>query len=377
MKRATKLRQVAAVGILLMSLPACRSGKKTEEANTVRIGALLALTGSGANYGKSLRQGIEIAKEEINHAGGINGKSLEVLYEDSQGDAKTGVAGFEKLATVDDVPIVIGSISSVILAVAPIADHRQVVIVNSSAISPKICEQATNFLFSLMVSGADEARFMARQFVKDHSSEPIAVLFSNNSSGIDTRDTFVKELSSAGGMLGHAEGYELNATDFRAQLAKIKNSKVKYGYLIAFSSAEFAGVLKQSKEMNLGIEWYSYSGFETKETLALAEGAAEGVIYSYPNYLPQAAQMESFQRNYQEKYGSWADIYTVTSYDALKLVAQTMAKYGTKAAQIREGLRKPGAYSGVFGDLRFGDKQCIQQNLTWKIVRNGTYVALQ
>jgi branched-chain amino acid transport system substrate-binding protein len=369
---------VIAAAILAMAPSACRFEKRVQERETLTIGALLALTGSGANYGKSLRQGIEIAREEINHGGGINGKMLEVVYEDSQGDAKTGVAGFEKLATVDGVPLVIGSISSVILAVAPIADRRQVILVNSSAISPRICEQATNFLFSLMPSGADEARFIAGEFIKGHRSEGMAVLYSNNASGVDTKDTFVRELQSAGGRVTDVEGYELGATDFRAQLAKIKNSKAKYGFLIAFSSAEFGGILRQSRELGLEIKWYSYSGIETKETLELAGSAAEGVIYSYPSYSRDSTKMETFQRKYQETYGSWADIYTVTSYDGLNLLAYVMAKYGTSPLRIRDGLRRTGDHNGVFGELRFQQtRQCVETHLMWKTVKGGKYVPLQ
>lgn len=260
-----------------------------------------------------------------------------------------------------------------ILSVAPIADEKQVILLNSSAISPKICEQAKNFLFSIMVSGAQEAHFMAQDYVRQHKNKPIVVLYSNNSSGIDTKNTFVQELKSVEGKIAIEEGYELGATDFKTQLAKIRASKAKSGYLIAFSSREFAGILKQSKEMGLGIQWYSYSGFETKETLELASNAAEGVIYSYPDYSSQKDLMENFQKKYQERYGSWADIYTVTSYDGVNMLAKIIVAYGTTSTQVQDGLRKSSTYIGVFGDLRFEDKQCVTKPLIWKTVRNAKY----
>ena len=344
---------------------------------TIKIGALLSLTGSGANYGKSLQQGIEVAREDINQSGGIGGKNLEVVYEDSQGDAKTGVSAFNKLVSIDHVPVVIGSISSVVLAVAPIADQKHVVLVNSSAISPKICEQATNFLFSFMVSGADEARFMAQDYATKHKNEPIAVLYSNNASGIDTKDVFAKELSARGGRLATTEGYDLNASDFRTQLAKIKNSGARFGYLIAFSSSEFARILRQAKELNLQIRWYSYSGFETRETLELAGAAAEGVVYSYPNYSPSRSEMDAFQRRYRERYGSWADIYTVTSFDATKLLAEVMRNNGLGPEEIQKGLRSYSSHTGLFGPLTFQGPQCVVRQLTWKTVKNGQYGLVQ
>ena len=342
----------------------------------VKIGALLALTGSGANYGKSLRNGIEIARDEINRSGGINGRPLEVVYEDSQGDAKTGLAGFDKLVNVDKVPVVLGSISSVILAVAPVADRKQVVFLNSSAISPKICEAAGNYLFSIMPSGAQESEFMAKELARRHKGQLIAVLYSNNSSGVGTKDAFVPAMQAAGGKIAAALSYELGATDFRTQLAKIKASGAKACYLIAFSSKEWADILNQAKQLGLSTQWYSYSGIETDETLRLAGTAANGIIYSYPAYQGTRALMDKFQDAYRAKHGTWADIYTVTSYDGMMMLASVMRKDGITATAIRDGLRRAGAYSGIFGEIRFNKKQYVDKPLLLKTVRKQRFETL-
>jgi branched-chain amino acid transport system substrate-binding protein len=367
---------VAGVILFLMVVAIVNLGPTHSENDTVRVGALLALTGSGANYGRSLRNGIELAKEEINSQGGIGGKRLEIVYEDSQGDAKTGVSAFTKLVDVDRVPLVIGSISSVILAVAPVADQRHVVLVNSSAISPKIPEQATNFLFSIMVSGAQEAEFFAGWYAKAHLSEPVAIIYSNNSSGIDTKDTLVRELTKAGGRIAATEGYELSTTDFRTHLTKIRESQAKHAYMIAFSSDEFARILNQAQELDLRMRWYTYSGFETRETLALSSSAAQGIVYSYPDYTAQQDRMDSFYRTYEAKFSSWPDIYTATSYDGINLLAQIMRQHGTSSLQIQGGLRQADAYLGVFGVLKFENRQYVKKPLLWKTVRDGRFVLL-
>jgi branched-chain amino acid transport system substrate-binding protein len=372
-------RKLAIAGLIVIVLAGLgifvykyRSNGNTNE-DIIRIGALVSLTGSSANYGKSLKQGIDIAVDEINKDGGINGKKLEVIYEDSQGDAKTGVSGFNKLVDVDRVPVVIGSISSVILAVEPIADEKKVVLINSSAISPKICEKAEDFLFSVMVNGATEARFMAGEISKKHQSEPIAILFSNNSSGVDTKNNFVKQMESTGGKIAIAEGYELNTTDFKPQLTKIKQSGAKIGYLIAFSSNEFANILTQSKEIGLNLQWYSYSGIETKETLELAKNSSEGVIYSYPQYDPNDVAFDGFQNKYESLYKSWADIYTVTSYDGIKLLSFVMKNNGSSSTQIQQGLRNIDSFKGVLGETKFTNKQCVEKPLMWKIIKDSKY----
>lgn len=364
---------VAIFGIAIYLYHSCLFVDKNEE---VRIGAILDLTGPGSNYGVSLQRGLEIAKDEINEAGGINGKRLTVVYEDSHSDATTGVSAFNKLITTDNVQVVFGSISSVILAIQPIADQNEVVLINSSAISPKICENAIDYLFSVMVKGADEALFMAKDFQIKHQNEKIAVLYSNNSSGVDTKDKFVNLLSGLGNKEVKEFGYELGTTDFRIMLNKIKNSGIKYGYLIAFSSDEFANIFKQTKEVGLEIQWYSYSGIETSETVELARDAADGVVYSYPIYKKEGG-FDSFQKAFDERYNTVADIYTVTSYDGLHLVASVMNQFGTSSHSIQEGLRQI-EYDGIFGRIEFtGGKQCVEYDLFWKTIDDGQFINIQ
>lgn len=345
------------------------------EDEVIEVGAVLDLSGSGSNYGISLQRGLEIAKDEINEQGGINGRKLNIVYEDSQSNATKGVTGFNQLITMHDIQAVLGSISSVILAIQPVADQNGIVLINSSAISPKICENAVDYLFSIMVKGADEAEFMAEDFQKNHKNEPIAVLYSNNSSGVDTKDKFVSYLASLGNKNVKEFGYELGSTDFRVHLKKIKASGAKYGYLIAFSSDEFANIFKQTKEVGLNIQWYSYSGIETSETVDLAGSAADGVIYSYPIYKKEDA-FNAFQETFTERYQSIADIYTVTSYDGLHLLANVMNQYGTSAQDIQEGLRHT-EYNGMFGQIKFSEgKQCAEYNLFWKTIDKGSYIKM-
>jgi branched-chain amino acid transport system substrate-binding protein len=368
---ATKNRRVLLLTFLMLltSLVACHR----RESREIRIGALLPLSGGGANYGKSLQQGLELALEDINGSGGINGKQLKIIYEDSQGDAKTGISGFNKLVSVDNVPVVVASISSVVLAVAPIADQQHIVLINSSAMSPKICDEATTYLFSFMVSGSDEAQFMARTFAKQHGNEPIAVLYSNNSSGVDTKSTFISDLNVSGGRLAIAEAYDLGTSDFRTQLTKIKASRARYGYLLAFSSSEFAQILRQSKELGLSIQWYSYSGFETRDTLSLAGSSADGMIYSYPSYLGRDTAMAEFQQRFRSKYNSVPDIYTATSYDALKAIANAIARNNDLSPDDIRASLKTSDYIGLFGRTSFGVHQCVARQLMWKNVKGGEF----
>ena len=84
--------------------------------------------------------------------------------------------------------------------------------------------------------------------------------------------------------------------------------------------------------------------------------------------------MNNFQKKYQEKYRSWPDIYTVTSYDGVNMLAKIISVYGNSSSLIQKGLRKGVTYTGVFGDLKFENVQCVKKPLIWKAVKNGEYV---
>jgi branched-chain amino acid transport system substrate-binding protein len=370
MKRVVSLVVVA---MLLVVLGSCQNRQ-----DVVRIGAILPLTGGAAPYAVSMKRGIDLAVEEVNASGGISGRRLEIVYEDSKGDAKTGVSAFNKLATMDKVPLVLGSLTGVILAIQPEADRNSVVLINTSAISPLINEKADNFLFNLVVNGETEAIAMAKKFHSKYPDEKIAVLYANNPSGVHVKDVFTRNLSQLGNSNYITESYELDATDFRIQLDRIKKGGARFGYLLAFSNKEFADILRQAKELNLDIQWFSVSGIESRETIELAGEATNGVIYSYPKIIDDT-MYSNFQTNYTSKYDTVADIYTVNFYDAVNLISAVMKGYGTTALDIQRGLRSIDSYYGIFGNFKLSNtgKQFVNRELLWKTIKNGEFEILE
>jgi ABC-type branched-subunit amino acid transport system substrate-binding protein len=253
-----------------------------------------------------------------------------------------------------------------------------VALLNTSAISPLISEKADNFLFNLVVSGETEATFMAKEFQNKFPNEKIAVLYANNPSGVYTSEKFIQKLNQLGNPNSIVESYELDATDFKIQLDRIKGSGAKYGYLLAFSSKEFADILRQTKELKLDIKWFSISGIESKETVELAKESANGVMYSYPKFADDTLYL-NLQTKYHAKYNAVADIYTVISYDAVYLVADVIKEYGITAADIQKGLRSIDNFSGIFGNFKLSNtgKQFVDRELIWKTIENGQFEILE
>jgi branched-chain amino acid transport system substrate-binding protein len=344
----------------------------------VKVGAILPLTGNMAPYGLSVKRGIDLAVEEVNASGGINGRRLEIVYEDSKSDPRTGVSAFNKLHMIDRVPLVFGSLTGVILAILPEVDRNNVVMINTSAISPLINERAENFLFNLVVNGETEAMFMAKEFNSRFPDETIAVFYGNVPPNIYTANVFTRSLDQLGNSNYFTESYESDATDFRVQLDRIRRSGARYGYLLAVTNKEFADILRQTRELNLDIQWFSISGIESRETIELAGETANGVIYSYPKIINDTLH-SNFQAKYRERHSAWADILTVMSYEAVPLISTVMNRYGTTGLDIQKGLRFIDDFYGIFGNFRLSNtgRQFVDRELVWKTIKDGQFKILE
>ncbi len=154
------------ISIVVASFMVFSFGCAKKEEKEIKIGAILPLTGDAAQYGQSAKKGMELAVNEINERGGIDNKKIKLIIEDRQGQVKDGVAAFRKLITVEKVPIIIGELlSSITLAIAPLANENKVVILSPASTAPKITE-AGDYIFRNVASDIVEGQIMAEYAFK-------------------------------------------------------------------------------------------------------------------------------------------------------------------------------------------------------------------
>jgi len=366
--------KIFAVILILLSLASFACKPKTGEPKVIKIGAILPLSGAGANYGKWEKQGVDLAVEEINQSGGINGKKLEIIYEDSKSLPKDAVSAMNKLASVDKVPAVIAGISSVVLACAPVADQSKVVLLNSGGVSPKI-RGSGQYVFSNIGDGSVEVKVMAEYAYNNLKAKRVGVLYINAAAGTDSRDVFVKRFEALGGEIVSVEGHDQGATDFRAQLTKLRDSHPDAIYLASFTK-ESALILKQAKEMAIKTQWLSYAPFEGQDIITIAGDAADGVIYTSPAFDPNSSDetMRVFQEKYEARYGIKSELYAATFYDGIKLLATAIEKGGYSSNGIKDALEKIRNYPGVSGATTFDNERAVAKPVILKIVQHGQFV---
>ena len=148
-----------------------------KEPEVIKIGAILPLTGDASIYGSALKEGLDLALEEINTKGGIIGKKVVVIYEDSQADPKVAVSAINKLINIDKVKIILGEMfSSVTLAIAPIAQKSQVVLI-SPTVSAEAVPNVGDYIFSIYPSDAYDGKFLANFVYNEIEKKNAAIIF--------------------------------------------------------------------------------------------------------------------------------------------------------------------------------------------------------
>jgi branched-chain amino acid transport system substrate-binding protein len=343
-----------------------------KEPKVIKIGAILPLTGKAAKYGQYIKQGLELALEEINSEGGINGRKLEIIYEDDQADPKQAASAMSKLAEINKVPIVFGSwASSCVLAQAPIAERTKTVIM-AEAISPQI-RDAGDYVFRIQ----PDARYYLKQlvpFVFDTLKiKKIAILYINNDFGVDQAKVFKETFENLGGKIVYESGFPPGTSDFRGEINKIKNLSPEGIFIPAYT--EIAVFLKQAQEAGLKSQFIASVPFENPEIVALAKEAAEKVIYPYHYGSEGTNELDiKFRKKYIEKYGYEPDGFAALAYDGLKIIAHVLKKVGPNSERIKNELYKVKEFPGVTGPTTFDDHGDVIKPIVIKTVVNGKFI---
>jgi branched-chain amino acid transport system substrate-binding protein len=363
--------RIAAALMLIIILGSCRN-----TSDSIVLGCLSPLTGEGATYGRSTRRGVELAVDEINAQKRLP-KTLRVIFEDDKMSPKDGVSAFQKLVSVDRVPLVIGPFgSSIVLASAPIANESKTVIITASATADKIAD-AGDFVFRIVPPNSKQGADLAQFCIAKLHSKRAAILYQTNDYGMTLRDAFDKTFRELGGTVVGAEGYPLGSTDYRAALTKLKPLKPDVIFY-PLHQAEAALMLRQAKELGFSCDTVSADGAYTEDLIKAAGSAAEGSYFSTMALAYGAADdaISRFQNAFKAKFNQDPDVYSAYYYEVTNLVADVIGKNGVSGEQIQKGLSRitgDMAYHGITGQTAFDAKGEVDKSFYIYQVRNGAF----
>ena len=339
--------------------------------NKIVIGTIQPLTGSAASIGQNVRAAIEVAVEEVNAEGGINGKRLEIVFEDGKCDAGSALTAVKKLVNVDKVPAIVGpTCSSETIAAAPTAEEAGVVILSNCSSNPAITD-AGDYIFRDFPSDNFQAKIAAELAYNELKAKKVALLTCLSDWCAGIREVFRENYPSLGGEIVADEKFEQEAKDLRTQLLKIREADPDLIYFVAYANEAIVGI-KQAKELGLEATMLGADAWNDQHIWDSTQGANEGTMFT----TVYAPLNEEFKKAMREKTGS-NEITDCSpqAYDAVHLIADALKKCGENGECIKEELYKVKGYQGVSGEISFDSKGDLETaNYAIKVVRNGEAV---
>ncbi len=341
-------------------------------ADSVKVGVVLPLTGSMAKFGEIEKQSFEMALEEINAAGGINGKKLELLIEDTTGRPDVGRSVAEKLITKDKVVMIGGGYSSsVTYAAAGVCQQNQMPFLVNTGSADKITSSGWDYVYRLNPPVSKYASAVESLLTEVVKPKTVAILHENSLFGSKGAKSFAKTCKKLGIKVVLKEGYEHGGIDYKPVLSKIKQLNPDIVYMISYIM-DASLLMKQAKELKLTPKLFvgGAAGFTLPEFKTNAGKASENVISAtlWHQILPFPGAMDYYKK-FKARFHKSVDYHGAEAYSACYVIADVLKRAKSfKNTDIKAALDATDMMT-VFGPVKFG---------TWGKLKNqnkaSTYV---
>lgn len=363
---------IAAILVLIVNC-----SQRQQEDTTVQVGAILPLTGSASLLGQGVRQGLELAVDELNAKGGIDGKSVTLIVEDSENDPKKGISAFHKMTATAHPMAIIAEMSSVSKALAPLAERAQTVLFATVTASHDLTSM-NSWIFRNYYSTRTQGEAVAGFLARDEHVKIVGILHLTDDYGVTGKTELIAALAKHGISKVATEGYAKDATDIRAQVTKLLTANVDAMCVIAYDEA-LAVAFQQLRELGYQGKLCTYTGLANPKVLTQAGAAAEGAYVAMADYdplHPKPGVQEAFIRSYQTKYGEAPSHYPAFGYDTLMTIARA-AKGASSSAEVRRHLDGHEPFEGVMGLIAISPKREVEFPQAVRVVSKGKLVPLE
>ncbi|MFO0837080.1 MAG: ABC transporter substrate-binding protein [Phycisphaerae bacterium] len=359
MSQLRTLTRRSAIGMALIAACCLASNAFGQESGSpILIGHYASMTGKEATFGKSTDNGIRLAIDEINAAGGLNGRKLELKTYDTKSESKEAGLAVTRLITDDKVVALLGEVaSSLSLAGGAVAQQYGVPMISPSSTNPAVTrgrDMVSRVCFIDPFQG-----YVVAKFAKDNLKKTkVAVLFDQGqaySKGL--RDEFVKHFKAMGGEIVSDQAYTGGDTDFSAQLVKIKSAGPQAIFVPGYYT-DVGNIAKQARKLGIDgdVPLLGGDGWDSEELGKIGQEAIEGSYYSN-HYAPDqnTPEVVEFVKKYQAAYGgATPDGLAALGYDAAKVLFDAMSRCekatkGLKGKDLAKAIAETKGFKGVTG----------------------------
>lgn len=329
-----------------------------EGSDVIRIAFFAPLTGNAMQYGVSFQNAINMKVQELNDAGGIGGKQIEIVSYDDKNDPKEAVNIANKIVSDPSIQVVIGSFSSSCsMAAAPVFDEAGILHIGPTASHPDFVnmgEKAFTIATPMKFEGASDAEYAYNKT----GGKDMAVIYLNSDYGVSHSSVFKDSYEALGGKVVAFEEFIPGQTkDFTPIITKIKQANPGALFVIADYS-DGANIFKQAKNLELNCDLIGPGMLIKDEFIDVAGDAVDGLlmlstlpIYSEDDRENEDPAKAAFVSEYQDLYGVIPDGFPANAYDCITLITGMIDKAGYDAEALAEEFRQVGRYEGVSGNI--------------------------
>lgn len=326
-----------------------------EKTETITIGYFGPLSGAVAYTGEPVKNGFELAHSQKST---FNGKNIEVMFEDDKCSTEQAVTIAKKFFELNDIKVIVSGVcSSSTLGVAPVAQEKRFVLVSPVAASPTITD-AGEYIFRISASSNLMAANAAR-ILSEKGYSKVGIVYELNDYPVGWKDAFGKEFRGLGGEIIIEESFNSADTDVKTQLLKVKEKNPEIVLLTVVSAPPAIMLLKQAKELDMGLPILGNEVFSFKSVIASNPEASGGMFVTTYSYDLDSAEMKQFLSDYKEKYGKdiTEEIYGALGYDLYNLLYDAIsACNGDSPECIKNYLNNVGEINGVGGKFALDEK---------------------
>lgn len=359
--------------IIVIALIIAFSTQQQKEA-TIKVGGLFALTSFGSQFGEGERDAVILAIDAVNKEGGINGKKIELITEDTQTDLTKTSSAIRKLFLVDSVDVIIGPTWFFQIAVPSSIEYKKLII-SPSAGGGNEENLHSPYFFNTWPRNRFEVVPVVRE-MKTRGYQKVTVVYSINDWSQNMKGIFLEEAEKINLTIVDSYGTQIDEKDFRTLILKIKEADVDAAYIpFAFptTEGEFA---QQAKLLNLNATLFSTSNTENALLLENFGEFVEGMVYTWP---AEGPENDAFVQKFGAKYGKKpSSPSAANAYDAARLIIEAYKNGAKNSDEVIEFLKGVKDFKGASNTVSFDEFGGVREKLyILKTIQNGQFIKLE
>ena len=321
--------------------------------DTIKVGEYASLTGKEASFGQQSHKGLVLAIEELNAAGGVLGKKLELITEDNQTRSGESATAVKKLISRDKVIALIGEVASGRSnEAAPIAQAAKIPMIAPAATNPSVT-QTGDYIFRVCFIDPFQGTVMAKFAKDDLKAQKVAILASvSNAYSVGLAKFFKETFVANGGTVVVEKSFSEGDKDFRAQLTAVKAAGVDAIFVPSYYT-EAALIARQARDLGLTVPLFGGDGWVADQLLEIGGDALNGCYYS-THFSPenQDPVVQAFVKKFKARWGANEnpDAFAALGYDAAFVLVDAIKRAGTTdGPKLRDALAATKNFAGVTG----------------------------